>query len=78
MERRGDSTRTLTEKLCGENRKENRYLREGMNKRARPITPNRTCILSLDSEKSIAPKYIGAVRPQMAIAPKWTLSKKGR
>jgi hypothetical protein len=29
-------------------------------------------------EKSIAPENIGAVRPQMAIAPKWTYSKKGR
>ena len=26
---------------------------------------------------SIAPKYVGAVRPKMAIAPKWICAKKG-
>ena len=29
-------------------------------------------------EKSIAPKYVGTVTLQMAIAPKWTYSKSGR
>jgi len=37
-----------------------------------PVNIYKVVVLPGLGEKSIAPKYIGAVRPQMAIAPKWT------
>ena len=40
-----------------------------------PVNIYKVVVLPGLGEKSIAPKYIGAVRPQMAIAPKWTSVK---